>query len=293
MLWKKGENKVDLWFSEFHTPHVKLSIQVSRHVYQEVSAFQQIDVFDTPEFGRILTLDGYMMLSEKDEFIYHEMIVHPAFATNPNIKRVLVIGAGDSGTIRELVKYSTIEHIDLVEIDEAVVRISQEYLPQTASAFADERVAIHFEDGMPFVRRQHNAYDLIIVDSTDPFGPGENLFTREFYGNCFHALTENGIMINQHESAFYQQDREAMERAHKQIHRVFPVAEIYQFHLPTYPSGYWLFGYASKGIHPVNDLQEENWTSCNIQTKYYNLPLHKGAFALPTYIKERLNEITT
>lgn len=183
MLWKKGENKVDLWFSEFHTPHVKLSIQVSRHVYQEVSAFQQIDVFDTPEFGRILTLDGYMMLSEKDEFIYHEMIVHPALATNPNIKRVLVIGAGDGGTIRELVKYSTIEHIDLVEIDEAVVRISQEYLPQTASAFADKRVAIHFEDGMPFVRRQHNAYDLIIVDSTDPFGPGENLFTREFYGN--------------------------------------------------------------------------------------------------------------
>ncbi|MDO4432392.1 MAG: polyamine aminopropyltransferase [Aerococcaceae bacterium] len=284
---------MDLWFSEFHTPHVKLSIQVKEHLYHAKSEFQQIDVFDTPEFGRMLTLDGFMMLTEKDEFIYHEMIVHPAFATNPSIKRVLVIGAGDGGTIRELVKYSTVEHIDLVEIDGMVLEVSQQFLPQTACALNDERVHIHIEDGLPFVRRKHNQYDLIIVDSTDPFGPGENLFTREFYGNCYHALTENGILINQHESAFYAQDREAMESAHARIAKVFPISKIYQFHLPTYPSGYWLFGYASKGIDPVADIQADVWQQFAVSTKYYNLELHQGAFALPTYIKERLYEITT
>lgn len=277
---------MDLWFSEFHTPHVKLSIKVKEQLYHHKSPYQTIDIFDSYEFGRFLTLDGFMMLTEKDEFIYHEMIVHPAFAVHPNIQSVLVIGAGDGGTVRELTKYDTIQSIDLVEIDGAVIEACRQYLPQTASALDDPRVRLHIEDGLPFVRKQHQAYDLIIVDSTDPFGPGENLFTREFYGNCYHALKAQGILINQHESAFYDQDRQAMQKAHKLLAKVFPVADLYQFHLPTYPSGAWLFGFASKGLDPIKDADHQTWSDRHIPTSYYNPGIHQAAFALPTYVKE-------
>ena len=194
---------MDFWFSEKHTPNVKISIRIDRQLYSGKSEFQRIDVFDSPEFGRFLTLDGYMMLTEKDEFIYHEMITHVPMAVHPNVKKVLVIGAGDGGVIRELTKYHDIEQIDMVEIDPLVVEVCKKYLPQTACRFDDERLNIYYEDGLRFVRFHENEYDLIIVDSTDPFGPGEGLFTREFYGNCYNALKEDGIMVNQHESPFY------------------------------------------------------------------------------------------
>ena len=190
----------DLWYSEYHTPNVRFSIKVTSQLHFEKSDYQTIGVFDSPEFGRFLTLDGIMMLTEKDEFIYHEMITHPAFAVCPGISRVLVIGAGDGGVARELAKYPQIRQIDIVEIDERVVEVSRKFLPQTACGFSDSRVTLFFADGLKFVRRKENEYDLIIVDSTDPFGPGEVLFTREFYGNCYRALTEKGILINQHES---------------------------------------------------------------------------------------------
>jgi len=209
---------MDLWFSEHHTPNVKLSIRVDRQLYAGQSEFQRIDVFESPEFGRFLTLDGYMMLTEKDEFIYHEMIVHVPMAVHPNIKKVLVIGAGDGGVIRELTRYNHVEHIDMVEIDPGVVEVCRAYLPKTAGPWLDDpRVHIHYEDGLKFVRTCEDAYDLIIVDSTDPFGPGEGLFTREFYGNCYKSLHEDGIMVNQHESPFYDEDAIACQRAHKRI----------------------------------------------------------------------------
>ena len=171
---------MDLWFSEYHTKNVKLSIKVDRQLHSETSDFQRIDVFESEEFGRFLTLDGYMMLTEKDEFIYHEMIVHVPMAVNPEIKKVLVIGAGDGGVLRELSRYERLEVIDLVEIDERVVEVCKEFLPATACGFNDKRVNVFYQDGLKFVRRCENKYDLIIVDSTDPFGPGEGLFTKEF-----------------------------------------------------------------------------------------------------------------
>lgn len=175
---------MELWFTESHTPNVKFSIRVDRQLYSSQSEFQRIDVFESPEFGRILVLDGYLMMTEKDEFIYHEMITHVPMAVHPNVKSVLVIGAGDGGVIRELTRYPEIEHIDMVEIDEEVVEVSKKYLPQTACAFDDPRLHIFYEDGLKYIRSAHDKYDLIIVDSTDPFGPGEGLFTREFYGNA-------------------------------------------------------------------------------------------------------------
>jgi len=244
---------MELWFTEEHTEDVRFSIKIEKTLHTEQSEFQRIDVFESKEFGRCLTLDGLMMVTEKDEFIYHDMIVHVPMATNPNIKNVLVIGAGDGGTVRELTRYTGIEHIDMVEIDERVVEVCREYLPQLACKFDDPRVTLYFEDGLRFIRTRENEYDLIIVDSTDPFGPGEGLFTKEFYGNCYKALNETGILVN-------------------------------QAHIPTYPSGHWLFGFASKKFDPVADLDADAWNALGLKTKYYNTRLHVGAFALPNYV---------
>lgn len=282
---------MDLWFSEFHASGVKLSIKVDKQLYSGQSDFQRIDIFESEEFGRFLTLDGYMMLTERDEFIYHEMIVHVPMAVNPKIKNILVIGAGDGGVLRELSKYETVENIDIVEIDEEVVRVCKEFLPKTACGFEDGRVNVFYQDGLKFVRRCENKYDLIIVDSTDPFGPGEGLFTKEFYGNCYKALTEDGIMVNQCESPFYAEDRLAMQRAHKRIVESFPISKVYQAHIPTYPSGHWLFGFASKTLHPIRDFDFKGWRALGIKTDYYNPKLHVGAFALPNYVERLLENV--
>lgn len=282
---------MDLWFTENHTENVRFSIKVDKQLYTGQSEFQRIDIFDSEEFGRVLALDGYVMLTEKDEFMYHEMIVHVPMCVHPNPRKILVIGGGDGGTVRELVKYSSVESVDLVEIDEDVVTACKEYLPQTAGMLEDPRVNTHFEDGLKFIRHHENEYDLIIVDSTDPFGPGEGLFTREFYGNCYKALTDDGIMVNQHESPFYANDAYAMQRAHKQIVNSFPIARVYQAHIPTYPSGHWLFGFASKKYHPYHDVDFEKWKKLGLKLKYYNTNLHSASFALPTYVEGLLKDV--
>ena len=282
---------MDFWFSEQHTKDVKLSIRIDRQLYSSQSEFQRIDVFDTPAFGRILVLDGYLMLTEKDEFIYHEMIVHTPMAVHPCVKNVLVIGAGDGGAVRELTRYPEIERIDLAEIDGQVIEVSKEYLPFTACKMDDPRLHVYVEDGLKFVRRKKAEYDLIIVDSTDPFGPGEGLFSREFYGNCFKALKEDGIMVNQHESPFYEQDAIAMQRAHKRIIESFPFSRIYQAHIPTYPSGHWLFGFSTKKYHPLRDLDEKRWNARGLKCRYYTTTLHRGTFYLPAYVEEMLKDV--
>ena len=282
---------MELWFTEQHTSEVNFSIKVNRQLFSAQSEYQRIDVFDSKEFGRFLTLDGFMMLTEKDEFIYHEMMVHVPMAVHPQVKKVLVIGAGDGGVIRELTRYATIEHIDMVEIDELVVEVCKKYLPLTACSLDDERVHITYQDGLKYIRDCENAYDLIIVDSTDPFGPGEGLFTKEFYGNCYKALKEDGIIVNQHESPFYKEDAQAMQRAHKRIVENFGISRVYQAHIPTYPSGHWLFGFSSKKYHPTKDFSPTKWNALGMQTKYYNTQLHVGAFALPNYVEEMLRDV--
>ena len=282
---------MELWFSERHTPNVKLSIKVEKQLYSGQSDYQRIDIYESKEFGRFLTLDGFMMLTEKDEFIYHEMITHVPMMVHPNPEHVLIIGAGDGGAVRELVKYENVKQIDLVEIDEMVVDVCRKYLPKTACALDDPRLQIHYEDGLKYIRSCEDQYDLIIVDSTDPFGPGEGLFTREFYGSCYKALRKDGIMVNQHESPFYQEDVAAMQRAHKRIVESFPISYVYQAHIPTYPSGHWLFGFASRKYHPVGDLKREAFKDAKLHARYYNPNLHVGAFSLPTYVEELLRDV--
>lgn len=282
---------MELWYTEEHTDFARFSIKVKEQFYSGKSEFQQIDFFDSFEFGKFFTLDGLMMVNEKDEFVYHDMIVHVPMATNPNIKKVLVIGGGDGGTVRELTRYPSVEQIDMVEIDEQVVRLSQKYLPITADKLTDPRVTLYFEDGVAFVDGLEKAYDLILVDSTDPIGPGEGLFSKAFYDNCFRALTDDGILVNQHESPYYERDAKEMKRAHSKIKKLFPISKVYQFHMPTYPSGHWLFGFASKKYDPLKDAQLDVWKQFNLKTKYYNTDIHTGCFALPTFVKDMLDEV--
>lgn len=279
---------MELWFTENHTDNVKFSMRVDRHIISLKSDFQKIDVFHSPEFGKVLVIDDYVMLTEKDEFIYHEMIAHVPMAVNPGIKRVLVIGAGDGGTVRELTRYNSLERIDMVEIDRMVVQICKEFIPLTASKLNDSKVNLYFEDGLKFVKAKNNEYDLIIVDSTDPVGPGAELFTMDFYESCFNALNDEGILVNQHESPYYENDADAMQKAHKKIKSIFPIAAVYQAHIPTYASGHWLFGFASKKYRPVEDLKEDLWNSLGLVTNYYNTDLHKGSFYIPNYVKRLL-----
>lgn len=280
---------MELWYTEQHTPNVRFSIKVTDMLYTGHSGIQQIDVFDSKEFGRFLTLDGLMMLTEKDEFIYHEMMVHVPMAVKSDAKNILVIGAGDGGTVRELSRYPGIVNIDMVEIDEEVVKVCRRYLTQTACGLDDSRLNIYYEDGLRFVRNKVEEYDIILVDSTDPFGPGEGLFTREFYGNCHKALKPDGILVNQHESPYYDYYANSMRRAHQRIEEYFPICRVYQAHIPTYPSGHWLFGFASKQLDPVKDIDAGRWNELGIKTRYYNTQLHTGSFALPTYVNDILS----
>ena len=278
---------MEFWFSEFHTPDVKHSIRVNKQLYSKQSDYQRIDIFETPEFGRVLTLDGNVMLTERDEFIYDEMIVHVPMAVHKEAKDILVIGAGDGGVVRELTRYDRVERIDLVEMDPQVVEACRAYLPSNACRMDDRRVHIYFENALKYIRRCEEEYDLIIVDSSDPFGPSEGLFTREFYGSCFNALKEDGIMVNQQGSPFYAEDASAMQRSHKRIASTFPISRVYQAHIPTFAAGYWLFGFASKKYHPIDDLDAESWKALNMRTRYYTTKLHIGAFYLPVNFTDK------
>ena len=273
---------------EDYAADVSFIIRPKKHLHSERSSFQQIDFYQTETFGTVFTLDGLIMVTQKDEFAYHDMICHPAFAVRPEIKKVLIIGGGDGGTAREVLRYPNVE-IDMIEIDQRVVDLCQQYLPQTAQSYQSNRLNLQCRDGLAYVAETaSNTYDLILVDSTDPIGPGEGLFSTEFYRDCYRCLNENGILINQHESPYYAANRREMIRAHQKITAIFPIAEIYQFHMPTYPSGHWLFGFAAKQVHPVSDFKPAEWQKFGLKTDYYNTDLHTGAFMLPTYIREVL-----
>lgn len=281
---------MEMWFSEMHTSNVKISIRTDRQLYSAQSDYQRIDVFESPEFGRFVTLDGDIVFSEADEFIYNEMVTHVPMSVHPNVKKVLIIGGGDGGVAREFCRYPEIEEIDVVESDEMFVDVCRQFFPETAKGFEDSRVKIFYEDGLRFLRAKLNAYDIIVNDSTDPFGHTEGLFTKEFYGSCYKALKEDGIMVYQHGSPFYDEDEVACRSMHRKAYRSFPVSRVYQAHIPTCPSGYWLFGFASKKYHPLTNFKPERFNSRRLETWYYTTNLHMGAFMLPKYVEDLLEE---
>jgi len=278
---------MDMWL---YTDNSKMSIPVSRQLYSAESEYQKIAVFESPQYGRLLTLDGDILFSAADEFIYNEMVVHVPMSVHPCVKNVLIIGGGDGGVARELIAYPEVENIDVVEPDEVFIEACREYFPDITKAFDDPRVNIIERDGLRFLRGKSGEYDLIINDSTDPFGHTEGLFTKEFYGSCYRALKDDGIMVYQHGSPFFDEDETAFRAMHRKAYSTFPVSRVYQAHIPTCPSGYWMFGFASKKYHPINDFNPAKWNARGIKTWYYTTNLHLGAFMLPKYVEDLLIE---
>ena len=284
------ENHAEVWFSDFQTDNVKLSIRLDRQLFSADSEYQHIDVFQSPAFGRFVALDGDVIFSEADEFIYNEMVTHVPMAVHPHVKKVLIIGGGDGGVAREFTAYPEIEEIDVVEPDEQFVEVCKEYFPEAAKGFEDSRVQVFYQDGLRFLRGRSDEYDIIINDATDPFGHTEGLFTKEFYGSCFKALKADGIMVYQHGSPFFDEDESAFRSMHNKVYRSFPISRVYQAHIPTCTSGYWMFGFASKKYHPIEDFDPVRWNARGLKTEYYTTNLHIGAFMLPKYVEDILEQ---
>jgi spermidine synthase len=275
---------MELWYTEKQTPNVGITCKISRTLHTEKTPFQEMDVIDTEQFGRMLVLDGMVMTTIKDEFVYHEMISHVALNTHPNPENVLVIGGGDGGAIREIVKNPKVKKATLVEIDERVIEVSKQYLPEISSALqGNSKVEILVDDGIAHVKNFKNAYDVILVDSTEPIGPAEGLFALEFYRQIYDSLKEDGLMVAQTESPFFNDD--LIRRVYKDISSVFPVTKLYLASIPTYPSGLWSFTMGSKRWDP--EQVNEN-SIMELDTKYYSKEIHKAVFKLPKFVTELL-----
>jgi spermidine synthase len=279
---------MEQWYRDSHTNGVELHFKIEKNIYSVKSSIQQIDVIESKEYKRMLVIDGKLSHAEKDEFIYHEMISHVPMAVNPSIADVLIVGVGNGGVVNQLVKYKTIKSIIVLESDDTLIEVVKKYMPRCSESLSDPRVTIEICDDMKYTRSVKNQFDLIIVDIPDPFGRGENHFTKEYYGKCYTCLRENGILINQHESCFYNEHIPACQKAHINSVKVFEISKVFQASISTYPSGHWLFGFSSKKLHPINDLKVKEWQDLNISTRYYNTKLHVGAFALPTYVENIL-----
>ncbi|HYE58460.1 MAG TPA: polyamine aminopropyltransferase [Rhodothermales bacterium] len=279
-------------FTEFWAGHTGLTFGIERVLFSEQSDFQQVTVVQTDTFGRLMLLDGLVMLTERDEFVYHEMIAHPALCLHPKVRRVLVIGGGDGGTVREVLRHPDVQHVDLVEIDGLVVEAARRFFPTVACALDDPRLDVRIEDGLAFIKNApEGSYDVVLVDSTDPVGFAEGLFGEDFYRDCVRVLGPNGILVSQTESPFDEAFQRQIRSAGRTLGGLFTHVAFYLAHIPTYPMGTWSFVMASKGPHPVADFDEAaaraRLAPFADALKYYHAGLHRAAFALPAFV-ERL-----
>ena len=282
----------NIWFTE-RNENIALSLKHSgEKLYDHKSEFQKIEIYQTEAFGRILVLDGNIVCAEEDEYVYHEMIAHVPVFAHSDPKNILVIGGGDGGTVRELLRHERIEHIDLVEIDEEVIKAAKEFMPILASTLTNKKVSIKVADGVDYVNNcKSESYDIIIVDSDDPSGPGEGLFTAQFYREIYRILAPNGLMVTQSESPRFNQH--IFKDVFKCYNDIFKKENVhcYLMYLPSFPSGMWSFSFSSKGgINPFQNLQKDKidlFCSDN-NLKYYSNDIHSASFILPKFVQDML-----
>lgn len=264
-----------------------IAIKTGKVLFSKQSDFQKVEVFETEsDLGRVLTLDDLMMTTEGDEYHYHEMIVHIPMMHHKNPETVLVIGGGDGGTVREVLKHKTVKKVVLAEIDGMVIDACKEFLPTISCGLSDDRVDIQVVDAIDFIKDKKNEYDVVLIDSTDPMGPGEGLFTDEFYTNVMNSLKDGGIMVAQSESPFV--NKEEIKKMYTQLKRVFPICATYTSNIPTYPGGYWAWAFCSKTVKPLSYFADDRYQDVVKTCKIYNKEYHNARFALPNYLKELL-----
>lgn len=272
---------MELWYTEKQTGNLGITCKITGTLHVEKTEFQHIAVIDTLQFGRMLVLDGMVQTTIQDEFVYHEMITHVPLNTHRSPKNVLVIGGGDGGAIREIIKHPAVGHAVLVEIDRRVVEVSRELLPEISCGLDSPKVTVIYDDGIKHVRENPDTYDVIMVDSTEPVGPAVELFSGEFYRSIYNALKPDGLFVAQTESPFFNAD--LITSCHQKISQVFPLTKLYLASVPTYPSGLWSFTMGSKKYDP-EDIDSS--AVPGYPTKYYTAEVHKGAFMLPRFVEE-------
>lgn len=273
---------MDLWFTEYQTPAVGLACRVTRTLLRQKTAYHDMAILETEAFGRMLVLNGAIQLSTADEFVYHEMLAHVPLQAHGRPRRVLVVGGGDGGTVREVLRHPSVEEVVLAEIDQEVVSACRAYLPEVAGGLSDPRVTLAIGDGVAHVESHPESYDVILVDSTDPVGPATRLFSREFLESCRRALRPGGVVAAQTESPFYH--REVMARCFSDFQATFPVTGVYLAPVPTYPSGLWSFMVGSLGPDPSRPADLEGLAAG--ATRYYTPEVHRAAFVLPRFVQE-------
>ncbi len=279
------------WFTEvFGQEGTSFGLAVREKLLEVQSEFQLIEVYDTLTFGKLMVIDGCVMLTERDHFLYHEMMTHPALFTHPSPRRVAIIGGGDCGALQEVLKHPCIESVHQIDIDEQVTRASERFFPQLCAQNGDPRAHILFADGIAWIKqRQTDSLDLIIVDSTDPVGPAEGLFAVDFYRDCARALSDQGILVQQTESPLLHADT-IIAKAHADMQQAgFHQVKTLPFPQPVYPSGWWSCTMASKSVN-LSQFRLEAAASKPFETEYYNAEIHKGALAQPEFLKRALQK---
>lgn len=264
-----------------------IAIKVKEVLFSEQSPFQKVEIIDTDSaLGKILTLDDLMMTTEGDEYFYHEMIAHIPMMNHKEPKSVLVIGGGDGGTVREVLKHNTVEKVVLCEIDRMVIDACKKYLPTIAGKLEDPRVEILVQDAIEYIKTKENEFDIVLIDSTDPMGPGEGLFTEEFYTNVKKSLKKGGIVAAQSESPVV--NKEEIKKMYNLLKKVFPITSTYSSPIPTYPGGYWAWAFCSEEVKPLSYIDEKRCEEITKTCKVYNKEYHQARFALPNFLKNLL-----
>ncbi|WP_286974679.1 polyamine aminopropyltransferase [Acetomicrobium sp. UBA5826] len=269
----------DLWFTEYQTPNLRLGLRIRDVLLNKQSPYQHILVVDTDQYGKVLVLDGAIQLTENDEFCYHEMMAHLVLCAHPCPERVLVIGGGDGGVVREAIKHESVKKVTLVDIDEDVINTSRTFFPNVSCALEDDRVEIKPMDALLYVKERFNEFDIVIIDSTDPVDFASGLFEPEFYKDVHKALKDEGLMIAQTESPFAEP--KLLSEAVKGLRSVFENVYLAWGAVPTYPTGFWTYSVGSKSIDPR--IQRR---SAPKGTKYYSDDMHSSAFKLPPFVWE-------
>ncbi|RKQ31541.1 polyamine aminopropyltransferase [Oceanobacillus halophilus] len=272
---------MSIWFTEKQTENFGITAKVKQTYVAEQTDFQELQLVETEEWGNMLILDDMVMTTEKDEFVYHEMLAHVPLFTHPNPKDVLIVGGGDGGVIREVLKHESVEKVTLVEIDGKVIDYSKKYLPKIASGFDNERVEVKVEDGFMYIANSEKAFDVIMVDSTEPVGPAVNLFSQGFYAGISKALKDDGVFVAQTDNPWFKAD--LIKQVYQDVQQIFPVTRLYTANIPTYPSGLWTFTLGSK-VHDPKKVKAERFP--DMESKYYTPDIHFASFVLPKFVKD-------
>lgn len=277
------------WFTEVcEEAGSAFSLRIKRKLHDEQTPYQRIEIYETEQFGNLMAIDGFVMLSSRDNFVYHEMMSHPVLYSHPAPRRVVIVGGGDCGTLREVLKHPEVESVVQVEIDERVTRLSEEYFPELCESNADPRAEFFFGDGIQWIKdAEPGSIDVIIVDSTDPIGPAAGLFSAPFYADCLRALGSNGLLAQQSESPLYH-TKSIIRPMHDEMRKA-GFLDTLTLHFPqaSYPSGWWTATLAGKDL-PITFAREEACEERPFETLYYNDAIHRACAATPEFLRKAL-----